>query len=37
MEAVEAFLPGAPEFAADRDRERFMLTLNPRGYLRRTD
>lgn len=37
MEAVEAFLPGAPEFAVDRDRERFMLTLNPRGYLRRVD
>lgn len=37
MEAVDAFLPGAPEFAVDRDRERFMLTLNPRGYLRRVD
>jgi cephalosporin hydroxylase len=35
MEAVEAFLPGAPEFEVDRSRERFMLTLNPRGYLRR--
>jgi cephalosporin hydroxylase len=35
MEALEAFLPGAPEFEVDRDRERFMLTLNPRGYLRR--
>jgi cephalosporin hydroxylase len=37
MEAVEAFLPNAPEFAVDRDRERFMLTLNPGGYLRRVD
>jgi cephalosporin hydroxylase len=37
MEAVDAFLPTAPEFAVDRDRERFMLTLNPRGYLRRMD
>jgi cephalosporin hydroxylase len=37
MEAVDAFLPGAPEFVVDRDRERFMLTLNPRGYLRRVD
>lgn len=37
MEAVDAFLPGAPEFVIDRDRERFMLTLNPRGYLRRVD
>jgi cephalosporin hydroxylase len=37
MEAVDAFLAGAPEFVADRERERFMLTLNPRGYLRRVD
>lgn len=37
MEAVDAFLPTAPEFVVDRDRERFMLTLNPRGYLRRVD
>ena len=35
MEAVDAFLADAPEFVADRERERFMLTLNPRGYLRR--
>jgi cephalosporin hydroxylase len=35
MEAVEAFLPTAPEFEVDRERERFMLTLNPSGYLRR--
>ncbi len=35
MEAVEAFLPTAPEFEVDRERERFMLTLNPGGYLRR--
>jgi len=37
MEAADAFLAGAPEFVADRERERFMLTLNPRGYLRRVD
>jgi cephalosporin hydroxylase len=35
MEAVEAFLPEASEFEVDRARERFMLTLNPGGYLRR--
>jgi cephalosporin hydroxylase len=35
MEAIDAFLPGAPEFAVDHDRERFMLSLNPRGFLRR--
>jgi cephalosporin hydroxylase len=35
MEAVEAFLPEAPEFEVDRDRERFLLTLNPGGFLRR--
>ena len=35
MEAVEAFLPAAPEYEVDRARERFMLTLNPGGYLRR--
>ena len=35
MEAVEAFLPRAPEFEVDRSRERFLLTLNPGGYLRR--
>jgi cephalosporin hydroxylase len=35
MEAVEAFLAAHPEFVVDRDRERFMMTLNPAGYLRR--
>lgn len=36
MEAVEGFLPNAPEFEVDRSRERFLLTHNPGGYLRRT-
>jgi cephalosporin hydroxylase len=36
MEALDAFLPSAPEFEIDRTRERFMMTLNPRGFLRRT-
>jgi cephalosporin hydroxylase len=35
MEAIDAFLPSAPEFAIDYSRERFMLTLNPRGFLKR--
>ena len=35
MEAVEAFLPTAPQFIVDESRERFMLTLHPRGYLKR--
>jgi cephalosporin hydroxylase len=35
MEAVEAFLPASPEFEVDRSRERFMLTLNPGGFLKR--
>jgi cephalosporin hydroxylase len=35
MEAVAGFLPGHPEFVVDRGREKFMLTFNPSGYLRR--
>lgn len=35
-EAIQAFLAGDDRFVVDRDRERFMLTLNPGGYLRRT-
>ena len=35
MEAVEAFLRAAPEFEVDGSRERFMLTLNPGGFLKR--
>ena len=34
-EAVSEFLPAHPEFTADRSREKFMHTWNPRGYLRR--
>jgi cephalosporin hydroxylase len=36
MEAVEAFLPGHPEFRVDRSRERFLMTMNPSGFLLRT-
>lgn len=35
MEAVAEFLNGRDDFAADREREKFFLTFNPRGYLRR--
>jgi cephalosporin hydroxylase len=34
-EAVEAFLAETSDFIADRSLERFLLTMNPRGYLRR--
>lgn len=34
-EAVEAFLATTDRFVADHARERFLLTLNPGGYLRR--
>ena len=35
MEAVDHFLSENREFIVDRRCERFMMTLNPRGYLRR--
>ena len=35
MEAVESFLRETPEFTPDRDREKFFLTFNPKGYLRK--
>ena len=35
MEALDAFLTSRNDFVSDRDRERFLLTLNPRGFLRR--
>lgn len=35
MEAVEQFLAECPDFAPDRTREKFFLTQNPGGYLRR--
>ena len=35
-EAVDAFLPDHPEFTVDRSREKFFLTFNPRGFLRRS-
>lgn len=35
LEAVEAFLSGTDEFEIDRTREKFLITFNPSGYLRR--
>jgi cephalosporin hydroxylase len=35
MEAVEEFLRERDDFVADAAREKFLLTFNPRGYLRR--
>jgi cephalosporin hydroxylase len=35
MEAVEAWLPKHPEFQVDKSREKYMVTHNPKGYLRR--
>lgn len=35
MEAVDKFISENDEFVIDRRCERFLMTLNPRGYLRR--
>jgi len=35
-EAVETFLGENADFEVDRTRERFLITWNPKGYLRRT-
>jgi cephalosporin hydroxylase len=35
MEALDDFLCQRHDFVVDRSRERFLLTMNPRGYLRR--
>jgi cephalosporin hydroxylase len=35
LAAVEEFLAGHPEFAIDGARERYLLTYNPKGFLRR--
>lgn len=37
MEALEEWLPKHPEFAVDAHRERFLLTMNPRGFLRKME
>jgi cephalosporin hydroxylase len=35
MEAIDDFLVGNPSFRLDDRREKFLMTLNPRGYWRR--
>lgn len=35
MEALDDFLATTDDYVIDADRERFMMTLNPRGFLRR--
>jgi len=35
LQAIETFLAGNEEFVIDREREKFLLTFNPSGYLRR--
>ena len=35
LEAVETFLSLSNEFETDREREKFLITFNPSGYLRR--
>ena len=35
LEAIEAFLAGTDEFEIDHRREKFLITHNPSGYLRR--
>jgi cephalosporin hydroxylase len=35
MEALDAFLATTDAYVSDPDRERFMMTLNPRGFLKR--
>jgi cephalosporin hydroxylase len=37
MEAVEDFLKENKSFVVDRSKEKFFLTFNPKGYLRRTN
>ena len=36
MEAVEEFLAESDEFEIDLAREKFFLTFNPRGFLRKS-
>ncbi|HEV2070486.1 MAG TPA: CmcI family methyltransferase [Acidimicrobiales bacterium] len=35
LAATEAFLSHTPDFEVDAERERYLLTYNPRGFLRR--
>ncbi len=35
LEAIETFLARTDDFVVDREREKFLITFNPSGYLRR--
>jgi cephalosporin hydroxylase len=35
LQAIETFLAGTDEFVIDREREKFLVTFNPSGFLRR--
>jgi cephalosporin hydroxylase len=35
LQAIETFLARTDEFEIDREREKFLITFNPSGYLRR--
>jgi cephalosporin hydroxylase len=35
LQAIETFLAGTDEFEIDHEREKFLITFNPKGYLRR--
>ena len=35
LEAIETFLAATDAFEIDRAREKFLITFNPSGYLRR--
>jgi len=36
LEAVEEFLKSSNQFVADRERERYLLTCNPHGFLKKS-
>lgn len=36
MEAIEQFLRETDKFVADREREKFFVTFNPKGYLKKS-
>lgn len=35
MEAMEEFLPKHPEFETDKSKEKFLMSFNPNGYLKK--
>ncbi len=35
MEAINEFLPNHPEFEIDKTREKFLMSFNPNGYLKK--